>query len=169
MKLYIKDYGWGFLKQGKGTRFLLGFSRIRPGQRGIKAELKRKKTQCTQAGQNTYIWVAKPGISKSEVAKQVLTSIRLDCTAWTLEHVTRCQSWWDWEKVTARVPCLLCIWAGERLEQGSCGGGTAVQVSLGRGREPVEASHARLEKPLQSLFIKTSHVCLTEGPTGKNN
>lgn len=43
--------------------------------------IKRKKIQCTQAGQNTYICVAKPDRSKSEVAKQVLASIRLDCTS----------------------------------------------------------------------------------------
>lgn len=139
MKPYIKYYVWGFLKKGKGTRFFLGFSRIRPGQRGIKAEFKQEKENPVHSGRAKHIhlghkarhfkeWGSKTGACKYQIGLYSLNFETCDQMPVMMRlgesdsegpvsplHLGRAASW-------------------ERLEQGSCGGGTAAWVSLGRGR-----------------------------------
>lgn len=121
---------------------------------GSKLNLnKRKKIRCPQAGRNTYVLAAESDVSKSGVAKQVLAGMGFDFTAWTLKPATRCQSWPGESESNGPVPPthLGSAASWEQLEQGSCGGGTAVRVSLGN---LLKLSHAPLEKALQILIRK---------------
>lgn len=173
VKPYTKEYCWGFTKNGERAQdFYLVSVELDLGGAGSKPNLnKRKKTQCFQAGWNTYPLVAKLVIPKSDVAKQVLC--KHGVWFYSLNFETHDQMSVVTEKVKAAVLCPLCVWAAQAAESSWSRGAVVGEPQPESPQEAagnlLELSHAWLERPLQSLFIRASCLHLIERPTGKNN